>query len=162
MTNLITAQEVIDIAFTDMNFLPGKIKSSFIEVAQEEYIRPALGDELYAALIAAAPTGDNKALVDNYLKKALAFFVKYECLPDAAMNLTSSGLSLQQAQGTVAATDKQRDIMRAAALKAGNTLLRAALSYLDANLVKYPAYKTATDQQETVQSNIKIIGGVIF
>jgi hypothetical protein len=162
MTHLITAAEVVALAFTDTNLTTGLIKDSFIEIAEQQYIRPALGDKFFAALRASAPAGDNKTFDDNYLKIALAFFVKYVAMPDLAMKITGAGVAISQPGGTVTPTDKQREGVSQAAMDGAQTLLKAAIDYLDNNLSLYPLYATAMDDGETTPAGVTVKGGIIL
>ena len=51
MANLITASEVISIAFTNSNTDTSLIKDSFIEIAQYNHLRPVIGEDLYNKII---------------------------------------------------------------------------------------------------------------
>ncbi len=51
MANLITASEVISKAFTNSNTDTALIKDSFIEIAQYNHLRPAIGEDLYNLII---------------------------------------------------------------------------------------------------------------
>ena len=51
MRKLITSIEVIDNALLNGNLDPSLIKDTFIEVSQEEHIRPVLTQDLYDLLV---------------------------------------------------------------------------------------------------------------
>ena len=73
MSNIITAQEVVDIAFAaNSNMKAESINEHIIHIAEVKYLRPALGVELYDKL------SEYTELVDK-VKPALAFFVKCGC-----------------------------------------------------------------------------------
>jgi hypothetical protein len=158
MTYLLTTTEVVTLAFNDKNFLPAKILDSHLEVAHEGFLRPALGDTFYEELIAATPTGVNKTFVDNYLKKPLAWYVKYVVLPEIMVHISNTGFAVVQPQGTIAVTDKQAGNLREQAKTNADILLRKALDYLDDNASTYPTYEAG----EAVRETTRIIGGIIF
>lgn len=158
MTLLVTAAEVVTYAFNDKNFLSAKILDTNIEIAQEALLRPALGDDLFEALIATTPTGDNKTLVDTYLKKAIAYYVKYAILPDFVAHVANTGLSVMQPVGTISASDKQVGLIREQAKENARILLKSAIRYIEDNSTKYPLYKFT----ETIASRTNVRGGVIF
>jgi hypothetical protein len=158
MTYLITAAEAVTLAFNDKNFLSGKILDSHLEVAHEALLRPALGDTFYELLVAATPTGVNKTFVDSYLKKPLAFYVRYIILPEIMVHVSNTGMGMIQPQGTIAVTDKQAGLVREQARENAEILMQKALAYLDDHLADYPTFEVA----DTVRENTKVIGGVIF
>ena len=95
MANLISAQQVIDISFTNKNTNALLIKDTMIDATQEKYLRPVL-NKLYDILIVSPSTltGVNKTLYDNYIVPCLAFYVKYEVLPDLCLTTSSKGVRL--------------------------------------------------------------------
>jgi len=64
MAQLITANEVIAIAFVHGNIDPALIKAEFVEVVQEEHILPFLGLDMYEEIVsennAGVFTGENQ------------------------------------------------------------------------------------------------------
>lgn len=158
MTYLLTTTEVVALAFNDKNFLPAKILDSHLEVAHEGFLRPALGDTFYEELIASTPIGANKTFVDGYLKKPLAWYVKYVILPEIMVHVSNTGMSIVQPQGTIAVTDKQAGNLREQAKTNAEILLRKALDYLDDHATSYPNYEAG----EAVRETTKVIGGIIF
>lgn len=155
---LITAEEVIALAFTDKNYLPGKILDSHIEIAQEGFLRPALGDTFYAELTAAPPAGDNATLVNSFLKRPLAWFVRYVILPEIMVHASNSGLQVVIPQGTASASDKQAGTLREQAKQNADILLGVAMRYIRDNSQLFPLY----EYHETTRSTTVIKGGIIF
>jgi hypothetical protein len=158
MTLLITAADVVTLAFNDKNFLSAKIIDANIEVAQEALLRPALGDAFYESLTSGVPAGDNATMVNSYLKKALAMYVKYVMLPEIMVHTSNTGMQVVQPIGTVSATDKQSGTLRDQAKESANILLKSALRYIEANPTKYPLYEYG----DTIRATTRVMGGVIF
>ena len=158
MINLITAQEVINLAFTDRNFLPGKILDSQIKVAQEGFMLPALGDNLYTLLTTAVPSGSNAILVNDYLKPALAWFVRYVILPEIGVHASNTGVQVVTPNGSQTASDKQAGTLREQAKANGDILLGVALRYIEQNPQLYPAFCYS----ETTRSSTRVLCGVVF
>lgn len=156
--NLITAQEVIDLCFNDRNFLAGKILDSHIQIAQEAYIRPVLGNDLFVLLTSDIPQGDNKYLVDSYIKQPLSWYVRYVILPEIMIHAANTGIQILQPQGAASASDKQAGLLREQAKSNGDILMRVAVQFIIANNTKYPLY----DYQEASTVSSKVIGGVVF
>lgn len=159
MNYLLTAAEVISIAFNDKNYLSGKILNSHLEIAHEALLRPALGDDFYAELTDAVLTaGVNKTFADTYLKGPLAWYVRYLILPEIAVHVSNTGLVLAQSDGSMSASDKQAGIVRDQAKANSDILMRKALHYLEDNIDDFPTYA----DNETTRDTTKVIGGIIF
>jgi hypothetical protein len=159
MNYLLTAAEVISIAFNDKNYLSGKILSSHLEIAHEALLRPALGDDFYAELTDTVLTaGVNKTFADTYLKGPLAWYVRYLILPEIYVHVSNTGLLMAQTEGTATASDKQAGLVRDQAKANADILMRKALFYLEENIDDFPTFSS----NETVNDNTKVIGGIIF
>ena len=156
--NLITSAEVVALAFPDRNFLSAKILDSHIQVAQEAFLRPALGEDFYALLTSLTPEGDNATLVNDYLKPALAYYVRFVILPDIMVHAANSGLNMVQPQGTVIASDRQAGLLRDQARQNAETLLTVAMRYIQQNPSLFPLYEFSS----TTRSRTRLLGGVIF
>lgn len=108
MQLLATPQQVIDLAFAaNEKITPVSIKETKIDAAQEKYIRPVLG-KLYDALL----DGKYPELLDNYVRPALAYYVRYSVIPDLALKLNDKGAQTYFSEYANTATDKQRSEMR--------------------------------------------------
>lgn len=151
---LITASEAITIAFLDKNFPAAKIKDSLIDIAQEEYIRTAIGEDFYNAINVEDPPSQYDDLIGNYLQPALAYFILYLMLPEISMQITGSGINVAQTLTGQSGTDKQREMLRDQALANGNTLLSKAIRYIEDNEEDFPLYRN--------RILTKVRGGVIF
>ena len=158
MNQLITATEVVALAFPDKNFLPGKILSSHITVAQEGFLRPAMGDDFYLHLINDSHSDAETDLVNNYLKPALAMYVRYIILPDVIAHMSNTGLQVVQPLGTMAASDRQAGTLRDQAKDNAAILMDFAVRFIERNPATFPLYLFS----ETVQATTRILGGVIM
>lgn len=156
--NLITAQEVATIAFTEKNFLPAKISDSHIQVAQEGFIRPAIGSEFFDYLTSTTPAGVYETLNDTYIKPALAWYVRYIILPELMVRATNTGVQLIGAQGTTDASDKQAGILREQAKANADILAGLAIRYLNTNSELFPYYNSG----ETKDNYSRVMGGIVF
>jgi len=162
MIRLITQQRVIDLSFTNTESNEiGLINDSVIEVAQLRWIKPILGDDLWDLLESEYPTFSsvNQDLADR-LEKPLAFFVKYELIPDMSINTTSAGLQVITTEYSSPATDKQRGQIQDQALHHAKALLLEATRWieLDENLSNYPDYSSSGN----AVNDTKIKGGIVF
>ena len=169
MAQLITPQEVIDRAFTNQADI-ALIKDSFIEIAQEEHIRPVLAgdlddaDSLYFDIVdqnnQCTLTVENETLLKDYIRPCLAFYVKYEILVDMMVNTTSQGLMVNTTENSNSATDEQRASLAKKALSHANTLRDKMVRYIedDARNNNYAKYEAGRNKSN--QTNI--VGGMIL
>ena len=142
MANLISAQQVIDISFTNKNTNALLIKETMIDATQEKYLRPVL-NKLYDILIVSPSTleGANKTLYDNYIIQCLAFYVKYEILPDLCLTTSSKGVRITSDEFSNLATDKQRAELAEKTKDFAETLKDKMLHFLEDNITDYPDFK---------------------
>lgn len=151
---LITPKEVIDLAFSQTDQLTsGAVKETKIIAAQEEYLSPVFNG-LYSVMI----EGKYSGFVEEYIKPALAYFVRYGMIPDMSIQVGNGGLYHNRQDYSSGSTDKQRDLLRTQALKDGNSLLKKALRYLECNRVLFPEY----DPHCNIRKRVKYPGGIIM
>jgi hypothetical protein len=135
---LITEQEVKDMTSLGDNVDPAKFRQ-WIQVAQDRYIKPAISETCYDALLDAVendnPTalqtilldGDDRSFVG--LKIALAHWTAFLALPSLWMTIGSSTVQKKTGEGFEAATSKELEIQRDS--------LKDAASYYTDYLIKY-------------------------
>lgn len=134
MNNLITPQEVVDIAFpANSNMKAENINEHIIHIAEVKYIRPAIGETLYKGLC-------NYEELVTKVKPALAYFVKCELIPSLSLSLSNGGLAVSNPQYMTAATDKQRTLLYESEMSKANTLLAEVLQYINDNRANYPEF----------------------
>lgn len=154
MGNLITAQQVIELAFSAVDQItPSAIKETKIDAAQETFLRPALGD-LYAAML----DGRYPDFVKDYICPALAYYVRYAVIPDLALKLNNSGAQVMIPMHSNAATDKQRTEMRQQAKTDADALLDKATRFLCDRADEFPEY----DPQRNIRNRTNTNGGIIL
>ncbi|MFI3306544.1 MAG: DUF6712 family protein [Rikenellaceae bacterium] len=153
MNNLIGAEDVIELAFspTDQISADTIIKSK-ITAAEQRYIRPALGDDLYEALM----RGEYAELTSEYVAPALAMYVRYLVIPDISVKLNDLGAQAIHGEHLSSATIEERREARMQTRDDADTLLSGMLRHLQANNDAYPEY------QEMKRKRTKIIGGIIL
>jgi len=133
---LITATEVVNKAFTNANMDTHLIKSTFIEIAELNHVKPFLGEDLYDACV----QGGYITLVNGYIKDYLAFCVKFEVLPDISYNTTSQGVVENFAEFTNPINEKKLNYLRQETYKKSETFKKKMHSYLDDNSILYPEW----------------------
>lgn len=136
MRNLITATEVIELAFAEnSNMREESISATSIHIAEIKYIRPVFGD-MYALL------SDKYAdYTNDYVKPALAYFVKCEIVSSIAIDMSNSGIAIANPQYQSAASDKQRQRLYDSEMSKAKTLLDFALEYIAAHSSEFPDFR---------------------
>lgn len=135
MRNLITSQEVIELAFAEnSNMREESISDTSIRIAEIKYIRPAFG-AMYPLL------ADKYAdYTNDYVKPALAYFVKCEIVSSIAIDMSNSGVAVANPQYQSAATDKQRQRLYDSEMSKAKTLLDFALEYIATHSEEFPDF----------------------
>ncbi len=112
MAQLISQAQVISNAFTNKNTSELLIKDNVIEIAQEQHIRPVLTDDLYDDIVAKNNLGPltdkDKILLEQFIIPALAFYVKFEVLPEINFNTGSKGTRVLGDEVSRSATNQER------------------------------------------------------
>jgi len=154
---LITAAQVISLSFSNLSTDPSLIKAQMIRATELQYIKPAVGEDLYDLLIAehsSTYTGLNQTLVETYLQPALAYYVKLKMLPDLNMNTASQGIMVNTAEHANQATSSQRAELAESAKSSADALLKEAVRYIEDNESSFTLYTNSSDKTVGV-----LIGG---
>jgi hypothetical protein len=160
-TLLITAQEVIDLSFSERtNFKAAKIRDNIISAAQEEWIRPVLSDGFYYKLLATTGTLDEShtELLENYVKPCLAFYVKYLALPDIENPTTNKGSQELYSENSKGVSEKEKATKRNGAKDIGDTLAGVLKRFIENNLDIFVMY----EKENNVLNRVTIRGGIIL
>ena len=154
MRNLITAQEVIDLAFAEnSNMMAESISDTSIRIAEIKYIRPAFG-AMYPLL------ADKYAdFTNDYVKPALAYFVKCEIVSSIAIDMSNSGVAVANPQYQSAATDKQRQRLYDSEMSKAKTLLDFALEYIATHSEAFPDFSGEAPKKHHRVGGILLGGG---
>lgn len=95
-TNLIiTPAKVIELAFAGRETISAdSIRLSKIDVAQEYFLRPVLGDTLFEQVLG----GDHGLFVENFLQPALAHYVRYGVIGELSVQIGDNGAVVYQSE----------------------------------------------------------------
>lgn len=155
MKILITPAEVAVKAFGgEENISVELITETAILAAQKRYILPVLGKPLWAAL----ERGEYSELLSDWVKPALALYVKYSVLPAVAAQTGALGVVRYSGEGFVPADDKSFQRMLRGVRIEADALLDATAEFIESALVFFPEYNST----ENIRNNISIIGGVVL
>jgi hypothetical protein len=162
MAQLITALEIITTCFTNKSTDTALLKTQLIEIAQEEHIRPILGQDLYDLIVAENETqvytGLNATLHTTYIKPCLAFYVKFEALPDMNMNTTSKGIISNNSEFGSQVSSAQRAELSIKVRSHADTLRDKMIRYIEDNPTSFTLYSTV----ENITTNNKFLGGIVL
>lgn len=142
MANLITAQEVVELAFAEnSNMREESISDTSIRIAEIKYIKPVFGN-MYAMLGTAYADFTNQ-----YIKPALAYFVKCEIVSSIAIDMSNSGIAVANPQYQSAASDKQRQRLYDSEMSKAKVLLDDALAYISSHREEFPDFEGQTPKR---------------
>lgn len=108
---MITPSEVVEYAFTPREQIsPQVILPMKIDIACEHFIRPKFGDELYDKF----KEGQYAPFVEEYLKPAIAYYVRYALIDELSIQMSDKGAVLfeseqQESQQTKSSTTTTSD-----------------------------------------------------
>lgn len=148
-----TPAEVAGRAFGG-NVSPDAVGESAVVAAQLRYIKPVLGSSLYTAL----EKGAHAPLVEEWIKPALALFVKYMVLPSVAFRTGELGVVKFAGDYFHAADANDVASLRRIARSEAETALSAAVAHIEASAADYPEY----DSRESVANRLCVIGGIVL
>lgn len=139
MKRIITAAEVIKWAFASSPEIREQdICATTILLAEEKFIKPVVGG-LWPRMV----EGGTVALLNEYIKPALAQYVKLLLLSQLAASVGSLGV-VQYKSGTFSpANEKQLKLLRSQARSNANSLMRRAVEHIENNMELYPEYEPA-------------------
>lgn len=150
---LITPSEVIEIAFDDRFRLPAEhINPAQILAAEARYIQPVFGDIYYAL-----QQGDLPEFLDDYIKPALALYVKVLLFPTLGVIQGTLGLSYAATHKDLELTDDKIAMIREQLMADANALIARAVRYVNENEEEFTLYEDAEDLCATL-----FPGGIIF
>ncbi len=157
---LITAEQVISISFTHANTKTALIKDAYILAAQEDFIKPALGVDLYNLIVSEKEsgtyTGLNQTLYETWILKALAFYVKLLILPDMNVNTTNAGLVGNNTEFSSQVESQKRAELAQATRQMADVFIKGAMNYISENYASFNTYYSDSTPTKT-----KTTGGFI-
>lgn len=150
MLLLITPAEVAALAFPGTLDPAGSfINESSIVSAQQKFLKPVLGS-LYDKV-----TG---TLLTDYVKPALAQWVRYLVLPSIAAQVGSTGVIAPRGQNFESVSPMSVAALRARAKADAKALTKRMVEYIEANPAVFSDYK----HDENVLSRVSTTGGVVL
>jgi len=146
---LITAAEVIDLAFTNANTDPALISSNLIQMAELAHLKLPLGDDFYLHLketynSTGTGTTIENAFMDEWLKPCFAWFVRFEVINEIQHNSTSAGIVSAIPDFSKVVTPKELNVYKQDTYRRGNVILQEMVTFLDDNPTDFPKYNSSS------------------
>ena len=156
MKTLITPSEVVALAFGSPHTIEqGAIPQHAIASAEQSFLLPALGEELYKSLLAEEPEPECVAFVEEYLKQPLALYVASRMVPVLAVRIGSVGAVRLAGESFEQVDEATLRKVVARLRNDADTLLSRAIEYLATHPQEFPLYNPQDHTRH-------IIGGVVM
>ncbi|BAQ92962.1 hypothetical protein [uncultured Mediterranean phage uvMED] len=174
--NLISADEVAEMAMSHANMDSTIIDDNIILIAEITHLKEHLGDYFWGRLREKnhpPRTGnsnnhetlnDNElTLVDNYIKPCLAFYVKYEVLNDMQYNTTSAGIMINEDDWSESADAKEMGVLKDDTLRKANILRKDMMRWLldSDNDNVFPDYDSSENDIHWDGDKVTRLGGIL-
>lgn len=114
-TKIITVSEVETNALKTATF-DDALLEDYILPAQRHYLRPFLSTDYYNEILdqvaGSTLTSDNSALLNDWIKPMLSYYIVYDAFPSIRINITSRGVMVNQSETSVAANNSEASSLR--------------------------------------------------
>ena len=154
----IDSQFVQDYSIIELNVESKYITASILN-AQEDYIEPLLGSQLYRDIInqlsASTVSSDNQVLLDDYIKNCLAAYSVYKLGMGLSKKWTNSGVMITKTVEQEAASQKDLNQDRQELLDSASIRAERLTKFLLAHPNEYPLYfqNTSIDDVQPLLDN---------
>jgi hypothetical protein len=150
MKNLITNEQVISLAFGDGEYLSAEVVlDSDIASAEERYIVPVVGTQLYEALL----NGSQKSLLEDYVAPALAMAVRTMIQPALNVRTGQGGLHIPSSARSDTSIKTTSQALQKSLCRRRQALLKRLSNYLKRNASKFPGYDASRDAMQKCSIN---------
>jgi len=154
-TIFITPQFLKDNSELDNN-IPDKLLKKPIIIAQEEYILPILGSELYNQLKLEVSgntlTAENQILMDDYVRLCLSEYALYKAASKILYKYTGKSIEKQKTELTESINLKELALLREEIKTSADILADRLTRFLIANPEDYPLYNQVGDTFDSIPS----------
>ncbi|MDR0954534.1 MAG: hypothetical protein LBM20_04035 [Rikenellaceae bacterium] len=153
---LITSAEVIELAFSPHDRVsPVVMTDSRIETAQLRFLKPVL-KTLYPRLT----EGEYADFCTEYIKPALAHFVKYHLFLSLAIRIGDDGIIRPQPTGTTPLDSEEVGRLRRESRKTAYLLLEKAFDYLKDHAGDFPEFDPQAEIHRPARPRMR--GGILI
>jgi len=160
MAQFVTAQEVIDNAFTNTKTDTNLIKTTQIEQTQLNHIKPILTEDLYDLIVtennASSLSAVNQTIFDTYIVPSMYWFVKYDVLLDTTVKSNSKGVTRAFGDFANGADNNDLGYVMQQALEKGVRIMERMTHYIEDNSSSYPTYDSGSNplNETTIRNGI--------
>jgi len=152
-TKIITVSEVETHALKTATF-DDALLEDFILPAQRHYLKTFLSttyyDEILTQVAASTLTSDNSALLNDWIKPMLSYYVVYDSFPSIRANITSRGIMVNESETSTAASNGEAAMLRQHYLSHAERWKADTLDFIneeiDDDSSKYPNFSKASDE----------------
>ena len=168
--NLITAEEVVNKAMANDNLDHSLIESDVILIAEITHLKQRLGDYFWGKLRQGNTSnsgytlsGNETILLNDYIKPALAFFVKYEVLNDIQFNTTSAGVVTNDDDWSDPVESSELSILKSDSFRKAEILVKDMIEWIEDsdNEGEFPNYDHANNDTHIDGDNVTRLGGIL-
>ncbi len=149
---LISASEVIGLAFTNQNTDATLISNNLIQMSELAHMKLPLGDafylhlkQIYDAGSTTTPTTEENNFMSQWFKPCFAWFVRFEVINEIQDNSTSSGIVSAIPDFSKVVTPKELNVYKQDTYRRGNVVLQQMIAFLNDNTTDFPKFKKNTD-----------------
>ena len=166
--NLVTASEVISNAFTNQATDTALITNSIIDIAELAHIKPELGLDFYEEIKTqnhnSTLTSDNTVLMNDFLKPALCWFVRFEDMNEIQYNTTSAGVVVNVSDFSTPANVEQFNQMKQDTYRKAKVFLDDMIAFIqhEDQTGKYTLFGHDGDSSMPDVDQATKLNGIIF
>jgi len=143
-----TANEVIQLTFTNKNTDPTLLNGQQRVLAEIAHIKEPLGDDFYIhlkdAFDAGTETADEIVLMENWIKPTLAWFTRFELILEIQNQSTSSGIVNNMPEFSHIVTPADLNVFKQDTYRKAKVMLKAMMEFLNENASDFPEYGGGT------------------
>lgn len=156
-TTFITVEDLRDNTVINGN-VEGPILSRCIKVAQDKYVMPIIGGNLYSSLInkinAGTLTQTDINLLNGFIVPTLFEYTTYEAIPFLSLKFRNKGINKQTSPDSESASLEDLNYLSNKVLETAQFYAELAIRHLKTNASDYPDYMIfAIDQNSPASSD---------
>ena len=154
MNILITPVQVVQLAFPPDESLPADaVTDADIAAAARRYLIPVIGNRLYEKLMIRT----DRTFVDQYLAPPLALYTRLLIQPRLDIRTGRCGTTAPKPDGTSAASEESRRMLRKSLLTQARALMVRAVEYIELYAESFPEY----DPEENILKRCSLDGKLV-
>ena len=167
-STLVTSAEVISNSFTNANTDTALISTNTILLAELAHIKPELGLDFYEEIKTqnhnSTLTSDNTVLMNDFLKPALCWFVRFEVMNEIQYNTTSAGVVVNVSDFSTPANVEQFNQMKQDTYRKAKVFLDDMIAFIqhEDQTGKYTLFGHDGDSSMPDVDQATKLNGIIF